>query len=437
MCLRSLKISCSFVEFVANNLKNNVLVRVMTMTDDDKSFAEMFQETAASTKERLRPGQKIEATVVRIAKEWIFLDLGAKSEGSVAKNEFTDAEGNLTVQEGDRVQVYFLSEKRNERLFTAKVSGGAVAGHLDEACQNGIPVEGTVTAEVKGGFDVRFSGSVRAFCPFSQMEMRRIENGEEYIGKKFAFRITKFSEHGKNIVVSRRALLEEERAQQKETLQASLAIGQTVKGVITSIRDFGAFVDIGGIEGLIPVSEIAWGRIEDIHERLAVGQEVTVTVLKLDWDQDRYSFSLKDSQPNPWEEIGGMFPEGSVVTGKVVRLTEFGAFVELAPGIDGLVHISKLGAGRRISHPREVVQVGDALEVKIDSVDPEKKRLSLSLPIPAKAEGQESGKTGGKKDKAAGESENQGDFRQYIAEKKKEAKPMGTFADLFNKGQAK
>jgi small subunit ribosomal protein S1 len=405
------------------------------MTDDDKSFAEMFQETAATTKEQLRPGQKIEATVVRIAKDWIFLDLGAKSEGSVAKNEFTDAEGNLTVAEGDRVQVYFLSQKKSERLFTAKVSGGAVAGHLDEACRNGIPVEGTVTAETKGGFEVKFSGSVRAFCPFSQMEMRRIENGEEYIGKKFAFRVTKFSEHGKNIVVSRRALLEEERAQQKEALQQSLAIGQTVKGVITSIREFGAFVDIGGIEGLIPVSEIAWGRIEDIHERLAVGQEVTVTVLKLDWDQDRYSFSLKDSLPDPWEGISGMFSEGSVVTGKVVRLTEFGAFVSLAPGIDGLVHISKLGAGRRISHPREVVQVGDALEVKIDSVDPEKKRLSLSLPMPAKAEGQETGKAGGKKDKGAGESENRDDFRQYIAEKKKEAAPMATFADLFSKGK--
>jgi small subunit ribosomal protein S1 len=308
------------VGFVANNHKNNVLVRVMTMTDDDKSFAEMFQETAASTKERLRPGQKIEATVVRIAKEWIFLDLGAKSEGAVAKNEFTDAEGNLTVAEGDRVQVYFLSEKNNERLFTAKVSGGAVAGHLDEACQSGIPVEGTVTGETKGGFEVRFSGSVRAFCPFSQMAMRHIENAEEYIGKKFAFRVTKYGEHGKNIVVSRRALLEEERAQQKEALQETLAIGQTVKGVITSIRDFGAFVDIGGIEGLIPVSEIAWGRIEDIHERISVGQEVTVTVLKLEWDKDRYSFSLKDSLPNPWEGISGIFPEGSVVTGKVVPL---------------------------------------------------------------------------------------------------------------------
>jgi small subunit ribosomal protein S1 len=330
-----------------------------------------------------------------------------------------------------------LSEKNNERLFTAKVSGGAVAGHLDEACQSGIPVEGTVTGETKGGFEVRFSGSVRAFCPFSQMAMRHIENAEEYIGKKLAFRVTKYGEHGKNIVVSRRALLEEERAQQKEGLQESLAVGQTVKGVITSIRDFGAFVDIGGIEGLIPVSEIAWGRIEDIHERISVGQEVTVTVLKLEWDKDRYSFSLKDSLPNPWDEISGMFSEGSVVTGKVVRLTEFGAFVSLAAGIDGLVHISKLGAGRRISHPREVVQVGDALEVKIDSVDSEKKRLSLSLPLPAKADGAEAAKAGGKKDKGASEGESRDDFRQYLAEKKKDSKPMSTFADLFNQGKAK
>lgn len=406
---------------------------------EEKSFAEMFAENAPSAaRERLRPGQRVEATVVRIAREWIFLDLGAKSEGSVARGEFTDSEGNLTVAEGDRVQVYFLSAKNNERLFTSKVSGAALAGHLDEACQSGVPVEGTVTGETKGGFEVRFSGSVRAFCPFSQMEMRRIENAEEYLGRKLAFRITKFSEGGKNIVVSRRALLEEEKNRQKEELRQSLAVGQTVKGTVSSIRDFGAFVDIGGIEGLIPASEIAWGRIEDIHERLAVGQEISVAVIKLDWDKDRYSFSLKDTMPDPWQELGSAFTEGSVVTGKVVRLTDFGAFVELAPGIDGLVHISKLGAGRRINHPREVVQAGEALEVKIDGVDPEKKRLSLSLPLPARAEGQESGKPGaGKKSKEKSESETQGDFRQYLAEKKKETKNLGTFADLFGKAQGK
>jgi small subunit ribosomal protein S1 len=264
------------------------------------------------------------------------------------------------------------------------------------------------------------------------MELRHIDNAAEYIGKKFVFRVTKYSEHGKNIVVSRRVLLEEERDQLKEKLQETLAVGQSVSGTITSVRDFGAFVDIGGIEGLIPASEIAWGRIEDIGERVAVGQEVTVTVLKLDWDNDRYSFSLKDSQPDPWQNATALFAEGSSQAGTVVRLTEFGAFVSLAPGIDGLLHISRLGAGRRIGHPREVVKEGEVLEVKIDSIDLEKKRISLSLPRaagdvkPARAGGP------GKKEEADG-GERQDEFRAYVTERKREEKPLATFADLFNK----
>lgn len=408
----------------------NFQVNQMSATENDRSFAELFQETVSGKKEGLRPGQKVEATVVRIAKEWIFLDLGAKSEGAVARNEFADGEGNLTVQEGERVQVYFLSEKKGERLFTARMGSGAGAGHLEEAYRSGIPVEGTVSAEVKGGFEVRFSGNTRGFCPFSQMELRHIDNAGEYIGKKFAFRISKYSDHGKNIVVSRRVLLEEERSQLKEKLRETLAPGQNVRGTITSIRDFGAFVDIGGIEGLIPVSEIAWGRIEDIHERVSVGQEVMVTVLKIDWDNDRYSFSLKDSLPDPWQNVAAMFPEGSVQTGTVVRLMDFGAFVSLAPGIDGLVHISRLGAGRRISHPREAVKEGEVLEVKIDSIDPEKKRLSLSLSRPA---GDAKPARAGR-DKDDGASEGKDEFRTYVAEKKREERPLATFADLFKKG---
>jgi len=404
----------------------------MNATENDPGFAELFQESVSGKKEGLRPGQKVEASVVRIAKEWIFLDIGGKSEGAVAKNEFVDAEGNPTVQEGEKVQVYFLSEKKGERLFTARMSGVAGAGHLEEAYRSGIPVEATVSGEVKGGFDVRFSGNIRGFCPFSQMELRHIDNAAEYIGKKFAFRITKYSEHGKNIVVSRRVLLEEELEQLKEKLRETLAVGQSVAGTITSVRDFGAFVDIGGIEGLIPASEIAWGRIEDIGERVAVGQEVTVTVLKLDWDSDRYSFSLKDSQPDPWQNAAALFAEGNVQTGTVVRLTEFGAFVSLAPGIDGLLHISRLGAGRRISHPREVVKEGEEIEVKIDSIDLEKKRISLSLPRAiGEAKPARAGKAGRKED--AGESERKDEFRAYVAEKKREEKPLATFADLFNK----
>jgi small subunit ribosomal protein S1 len=409
----------------------------MSATENDPSFAELFQESVSEKREGLRPGQKVAAPVVRIAKEWIFLDLGGKSEGAVARSEFVDEEGNCTVQEGEVVQVYFLSEKKGERLFTARMSGVSGAAHLEEAFHSGIPVEATVGAEVKGGFDVRFAGNVRAFCPFSQMELRHIDNAAEYIGRKLPFRITRYGEHGKNIVVSRRVLLEEERGQLKERLRETLAVGQAVAGTITSIRDFGAFVDIGGVEGLIPASEIAWGRVEDIRERLAVGQEVTVTVLKLDWDNDRYSFSLKDSLPDPWQNVEVQFPEGSVQSGTVVRLTEFGAFVSLAPGIDGLIHISRLGAGRRISHPREVVREGDVLEVKIEAIDLEKKRLSLALPRPAGEAEQKTAKRAGKpgrKGEAGGSGREEAeDFRGYMAGKTKGDRPLATFADLFNK----
>lgn len=396
----------------------------MDTTENGQSFADLFGKAEVASN-RLQPGQKVEAAVVRIAKEWIFIDLGGKSEGAVAKNEFVDEEGNLTIGEGDRVEVFFLSEKHNERLFTRKVSGAAAVGHLEDAYRSGVPVEGTVQGEVKGGFEVKIAGTVRAFCPFSQIDIRKSGESSDYIGQKLPFKITKYSENGRNIVVSRRAVLEAAREQEKEALKESLKVGDTVHGTITNIRDFGAFVDIGGIEGLIPVSEIAYGHIEDIHERVDVGQEVTVTVLKLDWEHDRFSFSLKEALPDPWENIRQQFPEGSSHTGKVVRLAEFGAFVTLAPGIDGLVHISKLGAGRRIKHPREVVKDGDVIEVRVDTVDEEKKRLSLSIPAPA--QGEEPGKPVAEKSEEQAERE---DFRQYVAKGKQE-KSMGTFADLF------
>ncbi|HIJ79197.1 MAG TPA: 30S ribosomal protein S1 [Deltaproteobacteria bacterium] len=392
------------------------------MNDSGQSFADLFGKTEV-VESRMEPGQKVAARVVRLGKDWIFLDLGGKSEGSIAKNEFVDDEGQLTVQEGDSVEVYFLSVKNNEKLFTTRVSGAAAQGHLEEAFHSGIPVEGTVDKEVKGGFEVKIGGKIRAFCPYSLLDMRRVTNAEDYIGQTYSFRVTKFSENGRNIVVSRRAILEAARGELKDKLQESLKVGDTVNGVITNIRDFGAFVDIGGIEGLIPVSEIAWGHVEDINERIAEGQEVSVTVLKLDWENDRYSFSLKETMPDPWEDINRKFPEGSTHTGKVARLTDFGAFVTLAPGIDGLAHISKLGAGRRINHPREVVQMGDVIEVRIDSVDLDKKRLSLSVPAPDKAEEK-------KPASAKNAPQDEGDYKQYVAKAAKD-KSLGTFGDLF------
>jgi small subunit ribosomal protein S1 len=351
---------------------------------EEESFAELFEQSFKG-KGRLEPGEKVTAQVLKISGEWVFLNTGRKGEGVLDKKELLDAEGNLAVKEGDSVTAWFISSSNNEMRFTTKIGGAAGQNQLEDAWRSGIPVDGCVEKEVKGGFEVKVTGSVRAFCPFSQMGLRRTENPGSYIGRHFPFRVTEYGEKGRNIIVSHRAILEEERRQQKEALRETLREGMIVKGTITSIREFGAFVSIGSVEGLLPISEIAWGRVADIHEVLAVGQEVEVVVKQLDWENDKFSFSLKDTLADPWEMVSQACPEGSFHTGKVARLTAFGAFVTLGAGVDGLIHISKLGAGKRISHPREVLKEGDIVEVKVENVDRENRRLALTLAGPARA----------------------------------------------------
>ncbi|MDH4321214.1 MAG: 30S ribosomal protein S1 [Desulfobulbaceae bacterium] len=393
---------------------------------DNASFADLLAKEF-SAPERLEPGQKVEATIVRISKEWIFLDVGGKSEGSLARKELSDQDDNLTVREGDKVTVYFLSVQKGEQLFTTKLGGNAALAHLEEAYHNRIPVTGSVIKELKGGYEVKIAGVARAFCPFSQMGLRRVEDTEQFIGQELSFKISEYKENGRNIIVSHRAILEEEREEKKKELRKTLAVGQTVKGVITSLRDFGAFIDIGGIEGLIPVSEIGWGRVEDIRGVLAEGQEVEAAVMKLDWANDRFSFSLRETMADPWDGAVTKYYEGSTHTGRVARLTDFGAFVTLEPGIDGLVHISKLGAGRKVNHPREVVAQGQSLEVKVEGLDLEKRRISLAVlteekeePLPEK---------GGKK-KEPRQSDDREALRQF-QQQEQGNKSMGTLGDLL------
>jgi small subunit ribosomal protein S1 len=379
---------------------------------EEESFAELFQESFVKPV-RYNPGQKVKARIVKISSEWVFLDLGGKSEGYLDRKELLDEEGNLPVREGDEIQAFFLASENNELRFTTRITGGdAGRQFLEDAWQNGIPVEGLVEKEIKGGFEIRIAGGLRGFCPFSQMGLQRVGNAGDLAGQHLPFRITQFGEKGRNIVLSNRALLEEERQKQREAMKGSLQEGMKVTGTISSIQSFGAFVKVGSVEGLIPVSEIAWDRVEDIHERLEVGREVEVVVLKLDWEKDRLSFSLKRAMADPWDNIEMDFPQGSSHSGTVVRLMNFGAFVMLAPGVDGLLHISKLGAGKRINHPREVLSQGQVVEVKIDAIDRDNKRLSLSL---AASEGDDP--------KESGE-----DYTQYLKEK---PKSMGTLADLL------
>jgi small subunit ribosomal protein S1 len=389
-----------------------------TEENGEESFAELFEKSfVGSTK--LEPGQQVKATVLKVTKDWIFLDVGQKGEGVLDKKELLDADDNLKVEEGDVVSAYFLSRAGGEMRFTTRLGGGSGNAQLEEAWRSGIPVDGTVEKEIKGGFEVKVGSSVRAFCPYSQMSLRRTDNPEQFIGKSLPFKISQYTENGRNVVLSHRAILEEERRKQKELLKETLCEGMTVSGTITQLKPFGAFVDIGAVEGLIPISEVAWGRVEDIEEVLSIGQQVEVSVKSIDWEADRFAFSLKEAQADPWQQVGEKYPEGTMHTGKVVRLAPFGAFVNLGEGIDGLVHISKLGSGKRINHPREVVKEGESLTVKIEKVDADARRISLI-------------RIGGDEE---GEQASEENFRQYVPEAPSTG--MGTFGDLMKKQQEK
>lgn len=347
-------------------------------TNEDENFADLLEQSLAGIKP-LTPGQQIEAKVLQIGDQWIFLDVGQKGEGVLDARELHDDEGQLTVTAGDRVKVFFLSRAGGELQFTTRIGGGT-AGHaqLEEAWRNRIPVEGRLEKEVKGGYEIRLPGNVRAFCPFSQLGLRREENAAELVGQSFSFQIAQYAEQGRNIVVSHRAILEEERREQRDALKQTLKEGMVVNGTVTAIREFGAFVDIGGLEGLLPISEISYGRVANIEEVLHIGQELQVAVKSCDWEADRFSFSLRDTLADPWSKVGILYTDGSTHTGTVARLTDFGAFVTLEEGIDGLIHISKLGAGRRVSHPREVLEVGQQLLVTVEQADIEQRRISLA-----------------------------------------------------------
>jgi small subunit ribosomal protein S1 len=353
--------------------------------EEEESFAELFEKSNKQPG-RLQPGEKITARVLKISAEWIFLDTGQKGEGVVDRKEFIDLDNNLTIKEGDDVTVYFLSSSRGELRFTTKIGGGASGNaQLEEAWRSGIPVEGVVEKEVKGGFEVKLAGTVRAFCPFSQMGLRRSDSNESCVGARLPFIITDYGEKGRNIILSRRQLIQEEQQRLKAEARERLTEGATVTGTIASLQVFGAFVDLGGLEGLIPISEIGWARVKDVRDVLQVGQKVEVVVKSIDHERDRISLSLKDAQADPWEEVAGRFTEGSFHTGTVSRLAPFGAFVTLSEGVDGLIHISKLGGGKRINHPREVVKEGESIEVKVESIDLKGRKLSLSLAGVARA----------------------------------------------------
>lgn len=381
--------------------------------NDELSFEELLNKSTAETG-RLEPGQRVEAQIVDIGSDWVFLGLGGKSEGSLDKKELLDENGEFTMKVGDTVTAYFMSSRQGEMLFTTRItSGEAGRNFLENASSNGIPVEGLVETETKGGFRVKIAGDTMAFCPYSQMGLRRVEDSSEYVGQRMPFIITEYGEDGRNVILSNRAILEAELLVKKEELKEKLTEGMKITGTVTSIQGFGAFIDIGGMQGLLPISEIGWERVEDVNNVLSVGQELETVILSLDWENDRVALSLKATFPDPWDHVEAKYPAGSSHVGKVARLTKFGAFVTLEGGVDGLIHISNLGGGKRINHPNEVLEQGQALDVTVETVDLEKRRLSLAL------ERDEKGKD---------ESGMADDYREYL---QNAPTSMGTLGDIL------
>ena len=391
------------------------------MDNSNQSFADLFSQETEKKLRHFTPGEKVTATVIDIAGDTIFLDVGSKSEGVLEAAPLRNDEGELPIKAGDRIDVYFLSTSGAELRFASRIGTGSGAAHLEEAWQSGIPVEGLVKAEIKGGFEITLGGNIRAFCPYSQMSLRRVEDPASFLETQMLFRITRFEADGRNIVVSARALQEEEREAQKQQLRETLKEGDTISGVVSSIRDFGAFVDLGGVDGLIPISEIGWSRVENVGEYFTVGQTVQAVIKSLDWEKDRISLSYKETQEDPWEKAVSTFVEGTSHQGTVSRLAQFGAFVTLAPGVDGLIHISKLGGGRRIHHPREVLEEGQQVEVIIESMDKGERRIGLT-PSDYVSQEQE-------------EDAEKADYTRFKAEQKSAParSDMGTLGELLRK----
>lgn len=356
----------------------------------EESFADMLNASFRPAT-RVRVGEVATGKVISIGRDAVFLDLGVRAEGMIDREE-CERRGELTVQPGDPLQVLVTSFRDGIFHCTARLrqvgrgeartaKDSPSLAMLREAHAARLPVEGKVKAVNKGGFDVQVLGQ-KAFCPISQIERGYCQKAEAHLEQTYSFLITQYEEDGRNIVLSRKELLQAEERDRAQRLWSELETGQVREGRVTSVHDYGAFVDIGGAEGLLHVSEISFQKVASAKEALQPGQELKVSVLRLDREAGKISLSLKALLPDPWTAAGDRLAVGSELTGRVVHMKPFGAFIELLPGVTGLLHVSRLGTGRRIQHPKEILTVGDEVQVRILAVDPERKTLSLTMEEP-------------------------------------------------------
>ena len=352
-------------------------------TDEEESFAELFESYTKGMNEDIRVGDKVKGAIISIGRDSVFMDTGTRTDGFVEKTELLDEEGQFTFKEGDVLELYAVAVTGTEIRLSKAIAGIGGAELLRDAFENAIPVEGRVKAVIKGGFQVEVVQR-RAFCPISQMDLRYVENPEEYLDQVYEFLITEFDEDGRNIVVSRRKLLNRAVEKARQAFYAELTMDDLIEGRVTKLMPFGAFVELAsGVEGMIHISELGWSRVENPDEVLHVGESVQVKVIGIEpsekSDQLKIALSIKQTLEDPWETVDQRYHEGDAVRGKVTRCLDFGAFVEVEPGIEGLVHISEISYTRRISRPEDVVSPGDRVQVMIKEMDKTKRRISLSI----------------------------------------------------------
>lgn len=355
--------------------------------DDDKAeatndFAQMFENSMGSMTKKLTPGDKIRAEVLTVGKDEVGVSTGTINDGFVMKNDLANAEGEVNVKVGDFLDLYVTQVKGSQIYLSPKPTSKNLSDDLEDAFDMELPVEGRVTEAVNGGFRVDVLGKT-AFCPISQIDLRRVTDTTEYIGKKFDFMVTQFDRKGRNIVVSRRKLLDQEKEANLAAFTDDNKVGDMIKGQITRLEPFGAFVEIApGLEGLVHISQIAWSRLQHPSDAVKPGQQVDAKILKIEEGINgrmNISLSMKEAMPTPWENLPPTIREGEVVEGRVTRLMKFGAFVEVAAGIEGLLPLGEMSLTKRVMSADEVVKEGQKIKVRIKEVRVDDQKLLLSI----------------------------------------------------------
>jgi small subunit ribosomal protein S1 len=353
---------------------------VETAHEGEDDFAAMFAESLAQ--EEAKEGEILRGTVISVGKDFAIVDIGYKSEGQVPIEEFRGADGNIDIKPGQQVDV-LLESRENDAgmvvLSKEKADRFKVWDEISAACERDELIEGIITARVKGGLSVTIRGGVKAFLPGSQVDLRPVRNLDAFLSQNHKFKVIKFNKKRGNIVLSRRVLLEKERASLKESTLERLKEGQVVEGIVKNLTEYGAFIDLGGIDGLLHITDMSWGRVNHPSEMFQVGDHVRVKVLKFNAETERVSLGLKQISEDPWSTASEKFVPGTVVRGKVVSLKDYGAFIELQEGIEGLVHISEMSWTRRVKHPSKMVAVGDTVEAVVLDVDVKNNRISLGM----------------------------------------------------------